>query len=233
MCFCLKPYHGGESMLTQSGSSEEAVLSTFFARKILTIDELSELLRCSAITSRRRLKQWRALTSYNHNNRYYALPTVPTFDKSGLWRYQGVFFSKYGTCKQTVVHFVRVSEKGLSNTELAEMLGENPNSLLAHFREIPGLTKEKHGRDIVYFSSEQEVYRRQQRSRYPPEPSVAKLPPDAQAVIILVELIHHPRMSVDELAAQLQSKGHAIEAGSIGALLRQHRIDKKKLNTKS
>ena len=220
-------------MLTQSASSEEAVLSTFFARKILTIDELSELLRCSAITSRRRLKQWRALTSYNQNNRYYALPTVPTFDKLGLWRYQGVFFSKYGTCKQTVVHFVRMSEKGLSNTELAEMLGENPNSLLAHFREIPGLTKEKHGRDIVYFSSEQEVYRRQQRSRYPPEPAAFKLPPDAQAIIILVELIRHPRMSVDELAAQLQSKGHAIEAGSIGELLRQHRIDKKKLNTKS
>ncbi len=204
----------------------------FSARKILTIDELSELLRCSAITSRRRLKRWRVLTSYNHNNRYYALPSVPTFDKLGLWRYRGVFFSKHGTCKQTVVHFVRVSEKGLSNTELAEMLGENPNSLLAHFGEIPGLTKQKHGRDIVYFSSEQEVYRRQQRSGYPPEPSVAKLPPDAQAIIILVELIHHPRMSVDELAARLQSKGHAVEAGSIASLFRQHQIEKK-LNTAS
>ena len=39
--FCLKPYHGGESVLTQSGASEETVLSTFFARKILTLDELS------------------------------------------------------------------------------------------------------------------------------------------------------------------------------------------------
>mgnify|MGYP003970367115 CR=1 FL=1 len=221
----------GESMLIQSGPSEETVLSTFHARKILTIDELSELLHCSAITSRRRLKQWQALTSYNQNNRYYTLPSIPTFGKLGLWHYRGVFFSKHGTCKQTVVHFVRVCEKGLSNTELAEILGENPNSLLAHFREIPGLTKERHGRDIVYFSSEEEVYRRQQRSRFPPVPSVAELPPDAQAIIILVELIHHPRMKVDELATQLQHKGYTIKAGSIAALFRQHRIDKKKLST--
>ena len=214
-------------MLIQSGSSEEAVLFTFHAKKILTIDELCELLSCSAITSRRRLKQWQALTSYNQNNRYYTLPSIPIFDKLGLWHYRGVFFSKHGTCKQTVVHFVRVSEKGLSNTQLAEILGENPNSLLAHFREIPGVTKERHGRDIVYFSSEEDVYRRQQRRRFPPEPSVAKLPPDAQAIIILVELIHHPRMNVDELAAQLQHKGHTIKADSIAELFRQHRIEKK------
>ncbi len=221
----------GESMLIQSSSSEETVLSTFHARKILTIDELCELLLCSAITSRRRLKQWQALTSYNQNNRYYTLPSIAIFDKFGLWHYRGVFFSRHGTCKQTVVYFVRVSEKGLSNTELAEILGENPNSLLAHFREIPGLTKERHGRDIVYFSSEEEVYRRQQRRRFPPEPSAAELPPDAQAIIILVELIHHPRMSIDELAVQLHEKGHSIEAGSIAALFKQYRIDKKKLST--
>ena len=214
-------------MPSQPSSSEESVLTTFHARKVLTIDQLSELLRCSTITSRRRLKQWRALTSYNQNNRFYTLPSVPAFDRLGLWRYRGVFFSKHGTCKQTVIHFVHVSEKGLSNTELAEMLGENPNSLLAHFKEIPGLTKEKHGRDIVYFSSQEEVYMRQQRSRFPPEPSVAKLPPDAQAIIILVELIHHPGMSAEELAAQLQHKGHAIEVGSIVALFKEHRIEKK------
>ena len=75
----------GESMLIQSSSSEETVLFTFHARKILTIDELCELLSCSAITSRRRLKQWQALTSYNQNNRYYTLPSIPIFNKLGLW----------------------------------------------------------------------------------------------------------------------------------------------------
>lgn len=213
-------------MSSQSDAGEQSVLSTFGERKILTIDELSALLHCSPITSRRRLKQWRALTSYNQNNRYYTLPSIPAFNTLGLWRYRSVFFSKHGTCKQTVVHLVHMSEKGLSNAELAKVLGENPNSLLAHFKEIPGITKERHGRDIVYFSSEEEVYRRQKRNRFPPEPSTAALPPDAQAIIILVELIHHPDMSIDELAARLQEKGHEVESGSIAALFRQHRIKK-------
>jgi len=213
-------------MHSQFDAGEETALSAFRERKILTIDELSTLLHCSTITSRRRLKQWRALTSYNQNNRYYTLPSIPVFNKFGLWHYRGVFFSKHGTCKQTVVHFVHVSEKGLSNAELAEILGENPNSLLAHFKEIPGLVKERHGRDIVYFSSDEEVYKRQKRNRFPPEPSAAKLPPDAQAIIILVEVIHHPDMSIDELAARLLEKGHEVEAGSIAALFKQHRIKK-------
>lgn len=220
-------------MNIHSDSPKEIVLSTFRAKKILTIEELSELLSCSNITSRRRLKQWKAFTSYNQNNRYYTLPAIPIFNKKGLWQYHGVFFSKHGTCKQTVIHLVHRSKKGLSNKELGEVLGDNPNSLLAHFKEISGLKKERHSRDIVYFSSDEEVYRRQKRNRFPPEPAVGELPPDAQAIIILVELIHHPRISIDELAAGLQGKGHPIEAGNIAALFKKHRIDKKKQNMKS
>ena len=64
-----------------SPGSEDSVLATFHEKKILSIDELSDLLRCSTITSRRRLKKWRALTSYNQNNRFYTLPTIPAFNK--------------------------------------------------------------------------------------------------------------------------------------------------------
>ena len=220
-------------MLIHSDSSEETVLSTFHAKKILTIKELSELLSCSDITSRRRLKQWQALTSYNQNNRYYTLPAIPTFNQKGLWQYHGVFFSRHGTCKQTVIHLVHRSKKGLSNKELAEVLGENPNSLLAHFKEISGIKKERHSRDIVYFSSDEEVCRQQKQNRFPPEPAAISLPPDAQAVIILVELIHHPGMSASELTTVLRRKGHTIKTGDIVALFKKHGITKKKQNTRS
>ena len=85
-------------------SPDPTALSEFHHRKILTLDALSHLLRCADVTSRRRLKRWRALTSYNHNNRYYTLPSIPTFDANGLWHYRGVSFSKHGTCKQTVIN---------------------------------------------------------------------------------------------------------------------------------
>ena len=213
-------------MPLHSSSCEETVVATFREEKILTIDQLSQLLRCSPVTARRRLKRWRALTSYNRNNRYYTLPSVPVFDKKGLWHYRGASFSKHGTCKQTVVHFVQLSEKGLSNTELAGVLGENPNSLLAHFREIPGIAKERHGRDIVYFSSDEQAFKRQRRNRFPPEPSAGVLPSDAQAILILVELIHHPELSVDELVQQLRGKGHAVETDSVLALFDRYGIKK-------
>jgi AraC-like DNA-binding protein len=212
---------------------EHIVIADFHERRILTLDEISDLLRCSAVTSRRRLKQWRALTSYNQNNRYYTLPSIPTFDAHGLWHYRGVSFSKYGTCKQTVIHFVRRSEQGLSNTELAAMLGENPNSLMAHFKEIAGITRERHGRDVVYFCSDEPVYRRQHRNRFPPASSSTGLSPDARAIAILVERIHHPRMRIDELAAELRRKGHEVQAADIEALFQRYRIDKKKRNMKS
>ncbi len=220
-------------MKNHSDSYEETVLSTFREKKIFTIEELSELLSCSNITSRRRLKQWQAHTSYNQNNRYYTLPAIPTFNKKGLWQYQGVFFSKHGTCKQTVIHLVHQSKKGLSNKELGEVLGENPNSLLAHFKEISGIKKERHSRDIVYFSSDKEVYKQQKRNRFPPEPVVGELPPDAQAIIILVELIHNPNMSIEELAVGLQGKGHTVKTRDIAALFKKHGIAKKKQNTRS
>jgi len=122
-----------------------------------------------------------------------------------------VFFSSHGTCKQTVIHLVHRSEKGLSNKDLSEVLGGNPNSLLAHFREISGLKKERHSRDIVYFFSDEEVCRRQKRNRFPPRPAAEELPPDVQAIIILVELIHPPHMSTSELTAQLEKKGNAVK----------------------
>lgn len=213
-------------MTLHPNSSEQAVLTYFREKKILTIDQLSQLLHCSPVTARRRLKQWRALTSYNRNNRYYALPSIPVFDKKGLWHYRGASFSKHGTCKQTVVHLVQRSEKGLSNTELAGVLGENPNSLMAHFKKIPGITKERHGRDIVYFSSDEQVYKRQRRNRFPPEPSADALPSDAQAILILVELIHHPKLSVDELVQQLRGKGHAVHTDAVLALFDRYGIKK-------
>lgn len=220
-------------MPLQQARSEQEVLEVFQQRKILTIDELSALMQCSRITSRRRLKQWKTFTSYNQNNRFYTLPTVASFDSLGLWHFREVSFSKYGTCKQTVVHFVRRSEQGLSNAELAEVLGENPNSLLAHFDEIPGIIRERHGRTVVYFSSEDEVYQRQHRNRFPSPPSASQLPSDAEAVLILVELIHHPGIGAEELAIELRHKGHDIEPERITALFRTHQIMKKKPSTKS
>jgi hypothetical protein len=205
---------------------EQQALKTFTREKVLTIPELSEILQCSTITAHRRLKEWKAYTSYNKNGRYYTISSIPAFDKKGIWQYRGIYFSKYGTLKNTIVALAAKSKKGMTHTELHELIGLNPKCFMARFRELPGIKKERFKNYIIYFSSNPEKYQEQHRNRFAPTPAAAELPPDALAIIILVELIHHPGISIDELALQLQKKGHVIETGSIAMLFKQYKIKK-------
>jgi hypothetical protein len=82
------------------------VIQKFKNKKVVTIVVLAAWLSCSIATARRRLKAWRAYTSYNHNGRFYTLPEIADFDDNGLWRHQGVFFSKHGNLKRTLAYLV-------------------------------------------------------------------------------------------------------------------------------
>ena len=209
---------------------EPGVLDAFRRRKMLTLGELSQMLGCSSGTVRRRLKEWRAVSSYNMNGRYYTLPSIAQFDRKGLWKNEGVFFSKHGTVKNTVIHLVRVSAAGLSNAELKQMLGTDPTSYLAQRKQPAGVKTEKHKREVVYFSSEQQVYQRQKQLRFPPQPTAPSLPPDAVAILVLVQLIKHPDSSPSELSQMLGREGYQVGSQMIENLFEHHGL-KKKLNT--
>ncbi len=229
--FLLTLYLKGERIVNiRNIELDQQAINTFSMEKVLTVTKLSEILKCSLITVHRRLKEWGTCTSYNRNGRYYTLYTTPAFNKDGIWQYHDIYFSKYGTLKNTVIALVKKSKKGLNHAELQEVIGLNPKCFLSRFNELPGIKKERYKNYIIYFSSDSKEYEVQKRNRFPPVPATEKLSTDAQAIIILVELIHHPQMSTSELAAQLQGKGHTIETGDILALFKKHEIDKKKLN---
>lgn len=208
---------------------DKQALELFKSETVLTIDELANVLNCSLITVRRRLKEWKGYSSYNKNNRYYTLPAIPKFSKNGIWKYRDIFFSKHGTFKKTIIHFVRTSKKGMSNSELEEALGVNPNSLMAHFKEVPELKKERHRREIVYFSSDEDICKLQKENRYFAAPLTLQLPPDAVTIIILVELIHNPGITAHELSQRLQKKGASIKTQTIENLFAHYNVGKKKL----
>jgi len=209
---------------------DRLTLDAFRQRKVLTITAVCTLLQLSIATVRRRLKQWQALSSYNESGRYYTLASIPEFNKHGLWSYHGALFSKHGTLKNTVVHLVRLSAGGLSNAELEQILGINPNSYLPQLKELGGVRREKHKRQVVYFSSDGEQYQRQHANRFPPEPTALNLPPDAIAIIVLVHLIKHPSSTPGELSRRLGREGYDIDPGIIENLFDHHGL-KKKLNT--
>lgn len=207
---------------------ENHVLEYFDRRKIITLEQLLEMLKCSAITARRRLKQWRTHTSINQNGRYYTLPGIPAFDQNGLWKYQAVLFSKHGNLKQTIISLIANSPKGLSAVEIAELVDIAPNSsFLSQFKDAAGVKREKHRGRFIYLSDRPEICTKQ-KQRW----ATTSFPTDAQAVVLLVQLIKHPEIGVEQLADHVSEQGHSVEPAAIRSFLKSHDLLKKTSDTK-
>lgn len=210
---------------------EKLALKRFRRQKIITVDQLVELLTCSVITARRRLKKWQTYTSINQNGRYYTLPQIPAFDENGLWRFQSVLFSEHGNLTQTIVALIRTSPKGLSAIQIAEIIDLPPNSsFISRFKNVPGVKREKHQGRFVYFSDQPDIYNRQ-KDRWLEGQDTVDFPTDAQAVIILVHLIKHPGVSIDQLAEQVLKKDKQIDSDSVRRFLQFHGLLKKIADT--
>ena len=192
-------------------------LEIFRKERVMTLKGLAYLLHCCERTVQRRLKQWRAYTSYNFNGRFYALPDIPKFNRNGIWRYKTISFSRYGNLKKTVVRLVHDSAAGLPATELGKLVGLLPRSFLSHFRGVEQLHREIVGNRFVYFSSDKKILTRQKQKRQEAEARarLAELPMDAEAIDILVERIKHPHLSAEQLSVRLRKKGHRIAPEAI------------------
>ena len=207
---------------------DKYALANFSRQKVITIEQLVKLLNCSVITARRQLKKWRTYTSINHNGRYYTLPQIPVFDKNGLWKYQTILFSNHGNLKQTIVALIKDSQKGLSAVQVAEIVGFAPNSsFLSQFKNVPGVKREKHQGRFIYLSDRSGIYTKQ-KQRW----TTNAFPTDAQAVVILVELIKHPDIGIEQLSKHVSDQGQSVEPAIIRRFLQFHDLLKKTSDTK-
>jgi len=179
------------------------------------------------ITARRRLRKWQTYTSINNNGRYYTLPQIPVFDKNGLWKYQSVLFSKHGNLKKTIVALITESPNGLSASEISEFVDILPNSsLISQFKSIAGVKREKHQGRFIYLSDRPEIYTKQKQRRASGQKTIA-FPTDAQAVAILVQLIKHPDIDLEQLAEEVSRREQPIEDGAIRKFLQYRDLLKK------
>jgi hypothetical protein len=213
---------------------EKDVLKRFRQKKVITIEQLVELLRSSVITVRRRLKRWKTYTSFNNNGRYYTLPDIPDFDRNGIWKYQTILFSRYGNLKQTIIQLVKQSKAGLSAREIAEIVELPSNSsFFSTLHNFAGIRRERHHGRYMYFSDTPVLFEQQRKGlvllRSEGE---SRLPSDAEAVMILVQLIRHPDMSIEDLSDRLAQEGKKIEPSAIKRFLESHDLVKKIPDTK-
>jgi hypothetical protein len=214
-------------MSGESKARIEKARRAFRREMILTLAEVADLIHSSIYTARRRLKEWQALTSYNQNGRYYALPDVPTFDGNGLWQRRGVYFSRYGNLKQTVAELVRRSQAGLDAGDMRSLLGLDPWSFLSAFAKHPQLKREKARGRFVYYCSDPDLYSKQRQRRWALN-TKGRQPTPSEAVAILVEKIKHPALSTAALSKRLRKQNMFVEPEIIQNLFARHDLTLKK-----
>jgi hypothetical protein len=214
-------------MSQSSDRGAEQARKAFARRKIMTLGEVAEFIRSSIHTARRRLKQWQAANSYNHNGRYYTLPDVPEFDGNGLWRWRGAFFSQHGNLKQTVIALVQRSPAGLDAGELRSLVGLDPRSFLSAFATDPRLRREKAQGRFIYYAADMAAYSAQ-RQRRAALPATGRQPTPSDAVAILVEKIKQPALSYEALSRQLRKQKVLVDAETIQDFFLRHGLTVKK-----
>jgi hypothetical protein len=196
-------------------------------KKMVTLGDLANSLRCSKRTVQRRLAQLKTIRSYNRNGQYYTLEAIPKFDANGLWHYRGTYFSRFGNLTQTFVQLVRVSPAGLTSHEAGDLIGLRPSSFLWNFHNHAEIKRQKHQGRYVYFASEPARYAQQLQNRIVLR-KTQRLPSAFEAIAILVEKIKHPQLSLEELADKLKGNNLNIEPEVIENLFLHHGLATKK-----
>ena len=91
--------------------------------RVATLPQLKQLLGTQAdITVFRKLKELSYRTSYSHRGSFYTLDEIAVFDERGLWSFDSVWFSRYGTLVATAEVCVTQAPAGYFASELEEIL---------------------------------------------------------------------------------------------------------------
>ena len=101
-----------------------SVLLRFLRKnRIATLSQLKQLLGTEAdITVFRKLKELSYRTSYSHRGSFYTLDEIAVFDERGLWSFDSVWFSRYGTLVATAEVCVTQAPAGYFASELEDLL---------------------------------------------------------------------------------------------------------------
>ena len=134
--------------------------------KIATMPELKKALGTAVdVTVFRKLKQLAYRTSYSHRGAYYALDETARFDQNGLWSFQSVWFSRWGTLLDTTEAFVEHSAAGCFVEELDHSLHTGTKEPLLKLVQQERVTRQPVGGLYLYCSIKTVLRERQLLAR--------------------------------------------------------------------
>jgi len=212
----------------RSDTAIEIVEERWKKNKAMLLMDLAEIMSCSAITVRRRLKKWNAISSYNKNGRYYTLPRIARFNENGLWVHHGIGFSLNGNLIRTIKHLVHFSSAGLYGEDISGMLRSDSYSILARMMKTACFRREKIRGKFIYFSLEEAKYASQLRERARINESYSsEALSDSWGILALVEFINNPGVGFSEISELLKIKGVDASEALLRDFFERHGILKK------
>ena len=144
----------------------EALLNTIDKKKVLTIDELKDILGTqSRMTVFRKLREFNYITSYSHSGKFYSLKRTAKFNSLGLWFINSVLFSKHGTLIGSIKYFIDQSKGGHNASELEKYLKVKVDDVLFSLLKNQEIQREKISGIYVYFSKNDRTRKRQELLR--------------------------------------------------------------------
>lgn len=175
-------------------------------KRIATLPELKDALGTTVdITVFRKLKELSYRTSYSHRGRYYTLDEIPQFGPDGLWSFDSVWFSRYGTLVATLETFVNDAVQGYFADELQQMLHVEVKDTLLQLVEQRRLTRQQVAGLYLYSSQDSSVRRRQVLARQ----ALSEIPGSAGAEVSPEEL----KASLILFSSLLDEKQRRLYAG--------------------
>ena len=195
----------------RSGTFDAGNIKELLAKqKIATMPELKTALGTHVnMTVIRKLKELSYHSSYSHKGRYYTLDEIADFDSEGLWSFESVLFSIYGTLMQTVKAFVNNCEAGFSGRELESLLHIAVKEPLLRLYRRNEIQRERISGFYVYFSTESNTRKRQQLLRKDQDLKSILIPDSLQSEL----LAHELKAAIVLFFTMLDEKQRRIYAG--------------------
>ncbi len=198
----------------------ESIVTLLRRQKIAAMPQLMAALGThSRRTVFRKLKELPCRTSYSHRGGYYTLEDIAEFDESGLWSYQDVWFSAYGTLLSTAAAVVAAGQWGYFVEELDNVLHVGTKDALRKLVSDVRLTRERVAGQFLYCAADKDQRRRQLLARRAllvepgaagPLPEATIMPDEMRAAIVLFFSL------LDEKQRRLYAGLEALKTGRGG-----------------
>ena len=179
----------------------------------------------------RDLKKIELLTSYSHAGQHHVLKSMVKFNPNGLWFYEKISFSKYGTLKNTLVQTISNSPAGMTHKELKTLLRIQVQNPLTHLIKTDKLQRRSVSDQVfVYLDHDDSIAQAQWQKRLELNEKALSvtLPSETIIIDILLEIIRGNERIIDEegLSSNLKQRGINISQAQLVYVLTYYDIKK-------